>query len=69
MRNDSQATTQRNGYEPGRRDDDARSKTTQPRWDQPVDLPKQPPLDIATVDPLDWSHYVTSRMNAYERAW
>lgn len=44
-----------------------------PRWDAPVDLRQHPTLHIiapvdAPADPIDWSHYIASRMDAYQRA-
>ncbi len=40
-----------------------------PRWDRPLDLRQHPPLNMAPIEPIDWSKYVSSRMNAYEQAW
>lgn len=44
-----------------------------PRWDMPVDLRQHPTLHIVApvdplADPIDWSHYIASRMDAYQHA-
>lgn len=40
-----------------------------PEWNRDLDLRHHPPLNMAPVEPIDWSRYVASRMNAYETGW